>query len=118
MSRFVRAAAVGNGCEERRVGLHQHAVERAERRGIAQFRCVLERDDPAEGQVRTAVEAPASFLRTAAEAVDDRVLRDSLGVENVVRVLPRVARVDDEREPVLLRECDLVRECTQLGVTR
>ena len=48
--------------------------------------------------------------RPAGEAVEHRAPRHPLGGEDVEGVVPRLARVDDQRQPVLMGQPDLGRE--------
>ena len=53
---------------------------------------------PLKRQERAALEALPGLVGPAGEAVEDRALRRALGVEDVERVCPRVAGVDDQRQ--------------------
>jgi hypothetical protein len=60
--------------------------------------------------VSTQVEAPARLVGAAGEAVDDGALGHALGAEHVEGVVPGVAGVDHERQPVRVGQGDLGRE--------
>ena len=91
----------GTGARYGTVGLGEHPIERAQPRRVVQVGRRLERDDAAERQVRAAVEALPGLVGAAGEAVEDRPLGRALGVEDVERVVPRIAGVDDQRQAIV-----------------
>ena len=107
-----------DGREERAVGLHEQAVERATRGGRADVGRVLERDDAAERHVHTRAQAALGLVGPAGEAVQDGALGHAFRTEDVEELVPRIARVDDERELMCVGQRDLRRERGALRVAR
>ncbi len=89
-------------------GQHAAAASHVER--------VLERDDAGEADEGADGERPRGFVGTAGEAVEDHPLGHALGGEDVERVVPGVAGVDDERQRPLVGDGDLRRERVPLHV--
>ena len=118
VGRLVGPAPMWHRREVRAVGLGEHPIDRAQPCCLVQLRRRLERDDAAERQVRVAVEALSSLVGATGEAVEDRQFRCALGVEDVERLGPRVAGVDDERQRSFVGELDLRGERGALRVAR
>ena len=116
--RPVGLAPVRDRGQVRAVGLDEEPVRRADRGRGAQVLGGLERDDAAEGEVGTEVQAAPGLVGAAGEAVEDRAVRHAGRGEQVEGLRPRLPRVDHEREVVVDGELDLRGEHLPLGVER
>ncbi len=75
----------------------------------------LEGDDAAEGQMDAEVEASTRLVGAAGEAVEHRALGHALGGQDVERVGPRLAGVDDQGQVVVVGQRDLLRRTPRAG---
>src|SRR5207245_10390695 len=99
-------------------GVQKDAGTRSRRGRCAHGVGALGRDDAGEREVGPGSEAATSLVGTTGEAVQDRAGRYALSVEDVERVVPRLARVHDQRQVLLEGQSDLIREHAPLYVTR
>ena len=99
----LRHRARGRGCRSRRASARAGTSAAAARTSGAPLNVTM----PEKLRYGAAVEARAGFVGAAGEAVEDGARRHALGVEDVERVVPRLAGVDHERQVELVGERDL-----------
>src|ERR1035437_5896024 len=96
----------------------QEAVSRADFGRFPDFDRGLESNHPTEGERCPEVETAASLLGSSGEAVDDGVLRDAGGDEDIDGVVPRLAGMDHQGNAVVEGQSNLRSERGALRVTR
>jgi hypothetical protein len=104
-----------------RVGFHQHAIERYGANDLAQRRGAAEGDDPGERDHEVHLHRRAGHLQAFREAMHHAgVHRIGMCGEQAQRVLARIARMHDDREPRPRRRLQMRDEALllALGVLR
>src|SRR5678815_3329638 len=86
----------------RSIGLDQKSRQWAEGCRPPNVMCTLERDDSGEAQVDAEIQRSTSLDLTTAEAMEHSPSRYANPREDVEGVVPRLARVDHEREIALV----------------
>lgn len=96
--RLAGLAAVGDGGQERGVGLDQQPIGGDEFRGVLQVARILESDDARQADEKAEVECLAGKVGAAGEAVEDAgdPAPGDRGGEDLAGILLRIAGVDDE----------------------
>ena len=94
---------MGNGREERGVGLDQHPIKWGNRGGGTNLLGARERDDAAERQKRAELERMLSLGRSSSEAVEDHSRRYTLVAEDREGVIPCLPGMDHQRQVEAMR---------------
>src|SRR4029079_19615652 len=102
--RAVRLTTVRDGRKERCVGFHKQPIQWAHLGRSAHIVGALECDDSAKGQIRPRVETAARLVGTAREAVQHGARGNAFSTQDVERVVPCLAGVDNQREVALVRK--------------
>jgi hypothetical protein len=105
---FVWSTTVWDGRKEWTVGLNQDSIDRAQFGCFAKFNGILEGNDAAETEIRTAVETRTSFIGSAGEAMNDGVRRHSFCIKHVESVFPCITSVNHQCEVVFFRQRNLL----------
>jgi len=109
---------MGHRGQKRGVRFDQQAVNRADLGRFPDFDRGFESNHPTEGERCPEVETAASLLGSSGEAVDDGVLRDAGGDEDIDSVVPCLAGMDHQGQAVAEGQSNLCGERGTLRVAR
>ena len=114
VGRLTTLAPLRLGCEVGAVGLDHEGIHGNCGDNIPHKCCIFECDDAGEGNKVAERKNLSSLIRRVAEAMEHTPKTACVGLQNIHRVIPRIALVDDDVEAEFRRKVELGREGLRL----